>query len=250
MNEMQRCNRSQVENINLPPTLLSRFDLIYLVLDKPDENSDGRLAAHLVQLYFKDAETSHKAKGVYDVSTLTRYISYARKNCHPRLTAEASTVLVKQYVDMRQQGVRNKTVTSTPRQLESLIRLSEAHARMRLSQTVELGDVNEAVRLMMAATMTAATNPETGEIDMDLITTGRSANDRQRLDALASELRGLIDDRRGDSFAVYEVAAELRERSQIDVSNDDVRAALDILVHENHLNAGSAGGYRRKRGIR
>ena len=61
---------------------------------------------------------------------------------------------------------------------------------MHLSSVVEPANVNEAVRLMMAATMTAATNPETGEIDMDLITTGRSANDRMRLEIMAQELKG------------------------------------------------------------
>ena len=65
-----------------------------------------------------------------------------------------------------------KVITATPRQLESLIRLSEAHARMRLSETVERSDVVEAIRLVKAATHTAALDPRTGTIDMDLIVTG------------------------------------------------------------------------------
>ena len=127
--------KSVVENINLPPTLLSRFDLIYLCLDKADEQSDARLATHLVSLYFKD-NNKDKIKGHFAVKQLTKYVSYARKNCHPRLTAPAKERLIEHYVEMRQLGERNKTITATPRQLESLIRLAEANARMRLSPDV------------------------------------------------------------------------------------------------------------------
>lgn len=80
-------------------------------------------------------------------------------------------------------------VTATPRQLESCIRLSEAHARMRLSPQVEPLDVAEAVRLTRAATQTAATDPTTGAIDMDMITTGRSAADRNLLQHLIESLK-------------------------------------------------------------
>jgi DNA replication licensing factor MCM4 len=80
------------------------------VLDKPCEIMDGRLAQHLIELYFK--ELPPRAVGTYDVKTLTRFVGFARKNVHPKLTPAASEILVKQYVDMRQQGVRNKTVTS------------------------------------------------------------------------------------------------------------------------------------------
>lgn len=175
--------KSVVDNINLPPTLLSRFDLIYLVLDKADETSDSRLASHLVSLYFK--EVSPKMKGQFSVKQLTKYVSYARRKCHPRMTDQAKQRLIEHYVEMRKAGMRNKTITATPRQLESLIRLAEANARMRLAEEVGEDDVAEAVRLMTAATLTAATNPETGEIDMDLITTGRSATDRERIQQIA-----------------------------------------------------------------
>ena len=63
--------------------------------------------------------------------TLARYISYARRRFQPELTEEASRELIKAYVDMRQLGKGSKSVTATPRQLESLIRISEAHARMQ-----------------------------------------------------------------------------------------------------------------------
>jgi DNA replication licensing factor MCM4 len=117
-------NMSVVDNIQLPPTLLSRFDLIYLVLDKPNEASDRRLARHLVSLYYEDPET--RATEI-NTSTLTDYISYARKHIQPVITDESADDLVQGYLDMRRLGSTGgkKTITATTRQLESLIRLSE-----------------------------------------------------------------------------------------------------------------------------
>ena len=133
-------------------------------------------------------------KGQFSVKQLTKYVSYARRKCHPRMTDGAKQRLIEHYVEMRNAGMRNKTITSTPRQLESLIRLAESNSRMRLGEEVTEDDVAEAVRLMTAATLTAATNPETGEIDMDLITTGRSATDRERVEQISQVRLDTRDD--------------------------------------------------------
>lgn len=81
-------------DIQLPPTLLSRFDLIYLVLDKAYEATDRKLARHLVSLYWEEPE---KQPEVMDIQTLTSYISYARKMVHPVISEEASAGLVSGY---------------------------------------------------------------------------------------------------------------------------------------------------------
>jgi DNA replicative helicase MCM subunit Mcm2 (Cdc46/Mcm family) len=108
------------------------------------------------------------------------------------LSNEAAEDLVQGYMDMRKLGISKKTITATPRQLESLIRISEARAKMRFSNVVERTDVAEAIRLMKVALQQAAIDPQTGTIDMDLITTGRTANSRSRLADLARELRSLV----------------------------------------------------------
>ena len=98
-----------------------------------------------------------------DQKFLRDYILYARNNICPEISDEAEELLVNNYVEMRQLGSRSlKTITATPRQLESLIRLSQALAKMRLSEIVLASDVLEATRLMKVATQTAATDPRTG----------------------------------------------------------------------------------------
>jgi DNA replication licensing factor MCM4 len=86
---------------------------------------------------------------------------------------------------MRQLGNSKKIITATPRQLESLIRLSEAFAKMRLSSEVNVSDVEEAINLIKVATQQAATDPSTGLIDMDILTTGRTAAVKMRITKIA-----------------------------------------------------------------
>ncbi|XP_022898640.1 DNA replication licensing factor MCM4-like, partial [Olea europaea var. sylvestris] len=93
---------SVIDNIHLPPTLLSRFDLIYLILDKADEQTDRRLAKHVVALHFENPENSDH--DVIDLPILTAYVSYARKHIHPKLSDEAAEELTRGYVEMRRRG--------------------------------------------------------------------------------------------------------------------------------------------------
>ena len=184
---------SVVDNIKLPPTLLSRFDLIYLILDAPNVESDRRLAQHLVGLYY---ETPNVVQPPLDQNLLRDYIAYARDNIFPELSDLATRELISAYLEMRKMGVNSgngsRTISATPRQLESLVRLSEGLAKMRYSRVVERSDVKEAVRLMKVATQAAATDPRTGRIDMDMITTGRSTANREMEEALNLSLKELL----------------------------------------------------------
>ena len=91
---------------------------------------------------------------------------------HPEIPDDMVNIFVQEYQKMRSMGVNKKTITATPRQLESLIRISESLAKMRLSNCVERCDIEEAVRLIRTAMQQSATDPKTGQIDMDIITTG------------------------------------------------------------------------------
>jgi DNA replication licensing factor MCM4 len=188
---------SVVDNIRLPPTLLSRFDLIYLVLDKQSESSDRRLANHIVSLYSSLAEGQEslvKGKDVQATELLrsnkidreffAQYISYARQNFKPKLTESIQTDLIAEYVNMRSLGNSRKTITATPRQLESMIRIAEAIAKMRLSNEVEKVDLDEAIRLIKQAMQQSATDPSTGQINMDILTTGQTKTSVEKLNTL------------------------------------------------------------------
>lgn len=231
---------SVIDNIHLPPTLLSRFDLIYLVLDKADEEMDRRLAKHIVALHFKDPESM--VQDVLDLPTLAAYISYARKFIHPQLSDEAAEDLTRGYVDLRKRGnfpgSSKKVITATPRQIESLIRLSEALARIRFSEWVEKRDVTEAFRLLEVALQQSATDHSTGTIDMDLITTGVSASERMRRENLLASTRNLIMEKMqlgGSSTRVMELLEELRKQSSVDVHLNDLRNALATLASEGFV---------------
>ena len=224
--------RSVVDNINLGPTLLSRFDLIYLILDKPDERTDRQLASHLVSLYQWNHEP---APAALTQATLMSYISLARKEVHPKLSDGAARDLMNAYVDMRRLGASKRVITATPRQLESLIRLSEAHARMRLSPTVESSDVQEAVRLMKVATQSAATDPTTGTIDMDLITTGRSAQQRTMAQHLAAVMLEKFRHMSKQTLPVAEIQKGIATDTGMEVGAGELREALLSLERDGYV---------------
>lgn len=118
--------KSVVDNIRLPPTLMSRFDLIYLVLDHQSEQADRRLANHIVSLYSEPADKQNikrndgmssdmRATNLLPRDFLAKYVSYARKHCQPILSQQAGEQLIKEYTAMRNLGNSKKTITATPR---------------------------------------------------------------------------------------------------------------------------------------
>ncbi|KAK9816651.1 hypothetical protein WJX72_003304 [[Myrmecia] bisecta] len=220
---------SVIDNIQLPPTLISRFDLIYLVLDKANEASDRKLARFLVALNYEHPPQANQA--LIPLDTLRDYIAYARTRCTPELSDDAAQDLIEGYLAMRKQGISRKVITATPRQLESLIRLSEALARMRLSPTVERPDVAEAIRLMRVALQQSATDPTTGAIDMDKIMTGFSASDRMHQEALATEIRALLAKTSG-SLSVEELLRKIRDQSSEHLDRKQIVDALQSLQED------------------
>jgi DNA replication licensing factor MCM4 len=224
-----------VENIQLPHTLLSRFDLIFLMLDPQDEQFDRRLATHLVSLYHQSKEDE---ENVYmDMSSLRDYIAYARSYIQPSLSEEAGQALIQAYVDMRKIGSSRGAVTAYPRQLESLIRLAEAHAKMRFSGTVEIVDVEEAKRLHREALKQSATDPKTGIIDVGILTTGVSSSERSRRQLLAKELLKLLQSKAksGVQLKTQAVLEMMQAQSQVPVSQTQFEAALRILRDEDAI---------------
>ncbi|KAH8602992.1 MCM2/3/5 family-domain-containing protein [Bisporella sp. PMI_857] len=246
------------QNIDLPPTLLSRFDLVYLILDRIDENSDRRLARHLLGMYLEDKPENAASEEVLPIEFLTSYISYARANCQPKISPEASKELVDSYIEMRKLGedvrAAERRITATTRQLESMIRLSEAHAKMRLSEIVTRDDVIEAVRLIKSALKQAATDARTGLIDMSLLTEGTSASERRRKADLSKALLSLLDDmtRQGQAARYAEVLKRMTEQSTVPVEPGEFAEAVRLLEQEGSVmivGEGARRSIRRVTGI-
>lgn len=205
------------EQIELEPALISRFDLIFTVTDQPDKEKDRNLADHIIQTNYAGELQTHReqtatsnvtesdiqavseeVEPVIDPDLLRKYIAYAKRNCFPTMTDAAKEAIRDFYVDLRAQGQdADAPVPVTARKLEALVRLSEASARLRLSDTVELDDAERVIRIVRSCLRDIGVDPETGEFDADVIETGTSKSQRDRIKnikALITELESEYDE--------------------------------------------------------
>jgi len=190
---------------------------------------------------FGEDEPYAKTACVIDRKFMAQYISYARKYVNPEISDLAADLLSEEYIKMRNIGSAFKTITATPRQLESLIRISESLAKMRLSTTVERKDVEEAVRLIKVATQQAATDPTTGKIDMDILTSGVSTTRRDTVAQLANVIKNLLkeDEERAKNGIKYlnlkdEVEVRMK-RNDMTINEVDFKNALKELEDQNFV---------------
>jgi len=227
-------HRTITENIQLPHTLLSRFDLIFLILDPQDELYDRRLAGHLVALYFKGDAAEEQQN--LDMSILKDYLMYAKAFVFPKISEEAGQAFIQAYVEMRKVGSSRGQISAYPRQLESLIRLAEAHARMRLSQSVDVCDVEEARRLYKEALKQAAVDPSTGKIDITILTTGISGAARKRKAEVAGSLKKLIQAKgKVPTLKHQKLYDDFKETSDFPITREMFDEALKELQDEDFL---------------
>uniref|UniRef100_A0A914IAH7 DNA replication licensing factor MCM4 n=1 Tax=Globodera rostochiensis TaxID=31243 RepID=A0A914IAH7_GLORO len=175
---------------------------------KNDEEYDRRLARHLVNFYLESDGEVDKQQRV-DMEFLRDYIAYAKANVRPELGDETVQLLIDKYQFMRQQGQQAGMISAYPRQLESLIRLAEAFAKMRLSQTVTEADVEMAYSLHREALRQSATDPDTGLIAVDIIATGYSEKHKHLVGAAVEQIRQEVEHRIG-TFSLLRLFKELR----------------------------------------
>ncbi|RUS84279.1 hypothetical protein EGW08_007972 [Elysia chlorotica] len=153
------------ENIDFMPTILSRFDMIFIVKDEHDEQRDMTLAKHVMNVHLNALQSTEATEGEVPLNTLKKYIAYARGKCGPRLSPEAAEKLKNRYVLMRNNASdyeretgKKVSIPITVRQLEAIIRISESQAKMRLAPFATEADVDEALRLFQVSTLDAATS--------------------------------------------------------------------------------------------
>lgn len=207
-------------------------------MDPQDDTYDRRLARHLVSLYYHRSKEEDEYEFM-DIALLKDYIAYARQNIHPELTEEASQALIHAYVEMRKVGSGKGQISAYPRQLESLIRLAEAHAKMRLSEKVEMQDVDEAKRLHREAIKQSATDPTTGVIDISILTTGVTATGRKRRKEIANGLKqhllSLQETQKMQQFGYLNVFNSFKEGSVLMITREMFEEALKDLADEDFV---------------
>ncbi|MDQ3848097.1 MAG: minichromosome maintenance protein MCM, partial [Thermoproteota archaeon] len=152
------------ENVNLPVPLLTRFDLIFIVRDSPDKEKDNRVASHILEIH---RDSGQAAKPAIDIDLFSKYLSYA-KQIEPSLTPEAIDIVRSYYMDMRRIESEGM-ITVTPRQLEGLIRLASARARLLLKDMVDAEDAQRAIYLVDQMMRTAGVDVNTGKTDLGVL---------------------------------------------------------------------------------
>ncbi|WP_409199828.1 minichromosome maintenance protein MCM [Methanobrevibacter sp. DSM 116169] len=226
------------EQIDLPSPILSRFDLIFVVEDKPSVKNDSELADHILKIH-----QEHSINSEIDSDLLRKYIAYARKNVNPTLSNEAITVLKEFYVSTRNSSADEESpVPITARQLEAIIRLAEASAKLKLRDEVLKEDADKAVRLQLACLKEVGVDPETGEIDIDKVEGRTPKSDRDKLQRILSEIEELTEEYNGNA-PINVLMSNMEDK--YDMSNEKVEGIIKNLKQKGIIYEPTEG-YLRK----
>ena len=181
-------HRTVAENISLPVTILSRFDLIFVLRDVPNKETDGKMSEHILEMHRKGTSP---AEPPIPPDLLRKYISYA-KSIKPVLTKEALQRLKDFYLSMRSVSeTEGSPVTITARQLESLVRIAEARARAALRKKVLAEDAEAAITIMRRSLEEVGIDVSSSKIDIDIIMTGKPKSLRDKLQTVLSTIMKL-----------------------------------------------------------
>ncbi|MFH0875710.1 MAG: minichromosome maintenance protein MCM [archaeon] len=219
------------KQIDLPPTLINRFDLIFPIKDLPDKARDGQMASFILSLHkdplFLEPEIDSK--------TLKKYFAYARQHCFPELTQEAFDEIKEYYVQMRTSGSTEdggvKAIPISARQLEALIRLSEASAKVKLSNTISRDDAKQAISIVHYCLSQIGVDPATGKIDIDRISTGIPASERSNI-AIVREAIGSLEAKFGQIIPIEELIVDCTAKN---ISEGKVIEAIDKLKRSGDI---------------
>jgi replicative DNA helicase Mcm len=205
--------------INLAPTLINRFDLIFPIKDLPDAKKDEKLASFMLELHQNNIETPPLT-----TEFLRKYIAYARKNIVPKLTDGAIEDLKEYFVKMRGSagsGASAKSVPISARQLEGLVRLSEASAKLHLRDKVLKKDAKKAIELLDYCLRQVAMDEETGQIDIDRIATSMPASQRNKI-MTVKELIAELENKVGKVVPIEDIVKGCQEKGLTESEIEDI----------------------------
>jgi replicative DNA helicase Mcm len=232
------------DQINMPPSLLSRFDLIFIMTDQPEQRKDLAIAEHILKAHgIGELIAQHRktpipgitdeyieqqltpVKPDIEPSLFRKYVAYAKRSCYPILSAEAKEALVTYYLKLRGIAEPNKPVPVTARQLEALVRLAEASARIRLSNSIEQSDAERVIHIVDACLRQIAYDAKTGSFDIDKVVTGISKEKRDIIRVIKDAIRDIGGE--GKRAAIDQV---IDIASQKGFARDKVREGIDMLL--------------------
>lgn len=215
--------QSIAQQIDLPPTLINRFDIIFTLRDLPDKEKDSRIASHVLE-----EQRSESGEMLISKELFRKYVAYAKQRVHPILTDECVSEIKKFYVNLRNKPVSSESamrpIPISARQLTALIRLAEASAKIKLSNEVKLEDAKIAIELMKYYLMQVGYDYESKTFDIDKISTGIPTSQRNKI-VLVREILAEMETRLGKLIPVEEIEKELEGK----MSKPDIEEALNKL---------------------
>jgi len=212
--------QSIAQQIDLPPTLINRFDVIFTLRDIPNREKDEQIASHVLHEHREQGESMLIPREIF-----RKYVAYSKQKIKPELSNEAVDEIKKFYVDLRNRPVASESamrpIPISARQLQALIRMSEASAKLRLSKKVTIEDARRAVDLMKYYLMQVGYDYESKTIDIDKITLGRTASQRNKVFIVRDTITEL-EGRMGKLIPVEEIEKELENKLNRDEIGDAI----------------------------
>lgn len=224
------------ENVNLPIPLLTRFDLIFVVRDIPGREKDEKIARHIIELHTPQGTDK---RSVIDVDILTKYLSYAKRSS-PDLTKEAEEKILEYYLQMRNVE-SEEMITVTPRQLEGIIRLSTARARLLMKDKVEEEDAERAIFLIQSMLQDAGVDVNTGKVDLGVLQ-GRPRSEVSKMHLFMDVLKSM----EGDNKVAVEERAFVKELEKTEkFTEEEARKYIRRILREASIYESKPGHYNR-----
>jgi len=230
--------RTVAENISLPVTILSRFDLIFVLKDVPDKELDTKMSEHILDIHRRGAAL---VEAPVPADILRKFISYA-KNIKPVLSEEALQRLKDFYLTMRAASeAEGSPIAITPRQLEALVRLSEARARVACRKEILAEDAEAAIAIMRRSLEEVGIDVTSGRMDIDIIMTGKPKSVRDKLQVVLS---AIVEMARETGIAEKSALLEKLER-EYEITIPEAERLIGVLLKEGTVYS-PRNGYLKK----
>lgn len=227
------------QNIDIPTTLLSRFDLIFVVRDIPEREADGKLSRHLSALH----RGENPQEPPIDRKTLMKYIIYARR-LNPVITEDLDDAIEDFYVNTRAASLKageSSAVAISPRNQEGLIRMAESRARMFLRDKVESSDIVSAIKLILVSLRQVGIDPETGELDMDVLYSGVPRGLQMQL----QNILGVIGEMERHSGTVRDDDLFDEMQGKHGIGRSEAMKFIEVLMRDGAIYCPTPGYYKR-----